>query len=263
MDPIANTETQEQNPAVENNEELEAEKQNPQSQEEEKDTSNPDNKDEDTKEEVPEQYSSAKDSSEGYLDTETLVQEVATLKANIETKKTQAPDVKQFYKDIENYLSEDELQLKFEDDPSLYIDAVEKAKEEFLKENTADTKEDEDKLTEVEQRLHTARSVEEVLKDESYRDFNFKKMADFYQNDLTKKEQIALDKGSTKENLVDYFKKIYDEYYKRNPKKIKQVKAPNIPDTTQTSKTSVEDKGQIKKEQDDKKYREKIGFRKL
>jgi len=212
---------------------------------------------------VDEEFTSAKESTGGKLDTDTLVQEVAKLEATIETTKGQIPDVKMFYREINKYLSEDDLELQFEDDKTAYFEKVEEAKAKYLKENTKDMSEDEIKLDNARKNLHTAKAIEIVLKDAKYKDFNFQKAFEFYNEELNTKEKRALDEGSTLENLPEYLKKVHDEFLKRNPRKIKQVQGSGIPDTSNTSKTSIDDKSEIKKEAEDKKYKDSIGFKKL
>lgn len=226
--------------------------------------SNEEENQEESKEEIKdESFETAKDSSGGKFDTLTLVQEVAKIEAKIETAKSKTVNEADFYKNLKEYLTDEQMQLRFEDDQTKYIDAVNTAKQKWLKENSVDTTEQEVMLEKVRGALTISKAIDSVLKDPAYKDFNFVKLQDFYHNDLTKKEQTALDKGSSKDNLADYFKKIHDEYKKRNPKIVKNVEAPNIPDASKASRTAVEDANEIKKEQDQKKYMEKIGFRKL
>ncbi|MDK2062732.1 hypothetical protein PT520_09410 [Aliarcobacter butzleri] len=221
------------------------------------------NKEDDKKEIKDETFETAKDSTGGKFDTLTLVQEVAKLETKLETAKSKTLDENDFYKNISKHLTDDEMQLRFEDDQTNYIQAVNNAKEKWKKENSVDTTEEETALATAQGKLIIAQAIDTILKDPNYKDFNFVKLQDFYHNDLTKKEQQALDKGSTKENLPEYFKKIHDEYKKRNPKNVKNVEAPKIPDASNVSKNSVEDKKEIEQEVNHKKYMEKIGFRKL
>ena len=210
-----------------------------------------------------ETFETAKDSTGGKFDTLTIVQEVAKIEAKIENAKGNSLNVNDFYKNLNNYLTDDEKQLRFEDDQTKYIEAVNTAKEKWTKENSVDTSKDEEVLEKAKAALVISQAIDTILKDPNYKDFNFVKLQDFYHNDLTKKEQAALDKGSDKTNLPDYFKKVHDEYKKRNPKNVKNVQAPGIPDVSNASRTAVEDANEIKKEQDNKKHMEKIGFRKL
>ena len=215
-------------------------------------------------EEIKEEtFETAKDSTGGKFDTMTLVQEVAKLETKLEASKNKSLDENEFYKNISKHLTDEEMQLRFEDDQTKYIQAVNAAKEKWKKENSVDTTEEEKALAIAQGQLLISKAIDTVLKDANYKDFNFVKLQDFYHNDLTKKEQAALDKGSNKENLAEYFKKIHDEYKKRNPKNVKNVQAPDIPDTSNTSKNSVEDKHQVEEQEKQKKHLEKIGFRKL
>ena len=229
-----------------------------------KDEDNKDeDKDKDNKEDTEKTFETAKDSSAGKFDTLDLIQETAKLEAKIENLKGNSVDEAAFYKELNKHLTPEQMQLRFEDDQSDYILAVNKAKEKWVQENSVDTSEDEKHLEAARGKLTIAKAIDTVLKDPDYKDFNFIKLQDFYTNDLTKKEQMEIDKGSTKDNLPDHFKKIHNEYKKRNPKKVKNVEAPNIPDASKVSKSTIEDKKQIEQEEKDKKYMEKIGFRKL
>lgn len=238
------------------------------STENEADTSKETSNDKTSKEEdkdviKDETFETAKDSTGGKFDTLTLIQDVAKLEAKIENIKGNSIDEGVFYKNLNKHLSDEDMQLRFEDDQSKYIAAINAAKEKWLKENSVDTSKEEQTLEAAKGNLAIAKAIDSVLKDANYRDFNFVKLQDFYTNDLTKKEQMEIDKGSTKEKLADYFKKIHDEYKKRNPKNVKNVEAPNIPDASKVSKTSVTDTKEIEQEASQKKYMEKIGFRKL
>jgi hypothetical protein len=77
---------------------------------------------------VEENFTSAKESTGGKLDTETLISDVAKLESTLESKQSNTPDVSSFNKNLKEYLTEDELNLKHEDNPPLYLDAVEKLK---------------------------------------------------------------------------------------------------------------------------------------
>ena len=225
---------------------------------------NKENTSDDSKKEIKDEtFETAKDSTGGKFDTLTIVQEVAKIEAKIENIKGATLNENDFYKNLNTLLTDDEKQLRFEDDQTKYIQAVNTAKEKWLKENSVDVSKDEEMLEKAKSALAISKAIDTVLKDANYKDFNFVKLQDFYHNDLTKKEQTALDKGSNKDNLTEYFKKIHDEYKKRNPKNVKNVEAPNIPDASNASRTAVEDANQVKQEQNDKKHLEKIGFRKL
>ena len=76
-----------------------------------------------------ETFETAKDSTGGKFDTLTIVQEVAKIEAKIENAKSNSLNVNDFYKNLNNYLTDDEKQLRFEDDQTKYIEAVNNAKE--------------------------------------------------------------------------------------------------------------------------------------
>ena len=86
-----------------------------------------------------ETFETAKDSTGGKFDTLTIVQEVAKIEAKIENAKSNSLNVNDFYKNLNNYLTDDEKQLRFEDDQTKYIEAVNNAKEKWTKDNSVDT----------------------------------------------------------------------------------------------------------------------------
>uniref|UniRef100_UPI0040475774 hypothetical protein n=1 Tax=Aliarcobacter sp. TaxID=2321116 RepID=UPI0040475774 len=262
MPPIDETETNSENLTQELNGE-ESSNQDNLNQETSTSTEEKKEPEEEKKDIKDEAFETAKDSTGGKFDTLTLIQEVAKIEATIETRSSGTVDEKEFYKNLNNYLTDEEMQLKFDDDPSKYLEAVNNAKEKFTKENSIDTSKEQEALAVAQGKLVVAQAIDSVLKDAAYKDFNFVKLQDFYHNDLTKKEQAALDKGSSKDNLPEYFKKIHDEYKKRNPKNVKNVQAPSIPDASNVTKTSIEDKKEIEDEQKRKEHLKKIGFRKL
>lgn len=208
-------------------------------------------------------FTSAKDSTGGAFDTLELTKELTKIETILENKKSNTPDVKDFYKNIDNYLSDEDKQLYFEDDKSAYFEAIEKAKEDFLNNQKIDTTEEEQQLEAIKGKFAVANAIESVLKEPGYQDFNFIKLQQFYNEELTGKERAELNKNSTVENLPEQFKKVYDLYKKKNPINIKKVEDPKIPDASTVSKTSIEDKKEIDNKKQDEKYKESIGFRKL
>jgi hypothetical protein len=228
------------------------------------------NKDTDSKEEDQsnedeiKEFESVKESSGGMYDIEDLTKSVAKVEEKLETAKANATvDTKSFYKNLDKYLSKEEMELRFDDDTQAdYYEAVEKAKEKYIKENQAPTKEIETQLEKEMEKLSVAKAIDTTLK--KYPDYNHAKLAEFYNEELTKKEQRELDKGSTFENLPEYFEKIYKLYKEKYPVKVTDKKAPDLPDlNNKSSKQTIDDADEIKAKNEDEKYLQSAGFRKL
>jgi len=208
-------------------------------------------------------FESAAESTGGKFDTDTLIAASAKLEATIESLEANTPNEEEFYKNLDNLLSEDEKQLVFNDDKTEYFKAVDKHKQEFLSSSKVDTTKQKQELKVIQDNLAISKAIDTVLKDPDYKDFNFVELQRFYTEDLSGKEQKALDEGTTKENLPDALKKMYNLYKTKNPLNIKKSDNPGIPDTSNISKTSIEDKQEIENKKADEKYRNSVGFRKL
>lgn len=226
--------------------------------EEDKDT-----KQEENKEEENESFTSAKDSSSGVYDTLELTKEIAKLETTLENIGSNKPDISTFHKNINEYLTEDEQQLLFEDDKSSYFEAVEAAKEKFLKDSTPATQEQEDELKALGQKLVVSKAIDNIVAKPDYKDFNFTKLQKFWNEDLTGAQRRELDKNSKEDNIEEHLISVYKAYRKANPIKIKTSQNPNIPDASKVSKTSISDKKEVDDKQKDEQVRNKIGFRKL
>jgi hypothetical protein len=226
-------------------------------------TKKEDPKKEDEGKEEPKTFENAAESTGGKFDTNTLIAASAKLEATIESLEANTPNEEEFYKNIDNLLSEDEKQLIFNDDKTEYFKAVSKHKEAFLSDSKVDTSKQKQELETIQGNLAISQAIDSVLKDPDYKDFNFVELQRFYTEDLSGKEQKALDEGTTKENLPDALKKMYNLYKTKNPINIKKSDNPDIPDTSNISKTSIEDKQEIVNKKEDEKYRNNVGFRKL
>lgn len=220
-------------------------------------------KEEPKKEDEPKTFESAAESTGGKFDTTTLIAASAKLEATIESLEANTPNEDEFYKSIDSLLSEDEKQLLFNDDKTEYFKAIEKHKQEFLSSSKVDTTKQKQELEVIQGNLAISKAIDTVLKDSDYKDFNFVELQRFYTEDLSGKEQRELDEGTTKENLPEALKKMYNLYKTKNPLNIKKSDNPNIPDTSNISKTSIEDNQEIVNKKEDEKYRNNVGFRKL
>ncbi len=228
--------------------------------------SNDDKTDDDNEEEskaLDQEFDSVKDSSGGMYDIEDLTKAVAKVEAKLEAaEKDQKVDTKAFYKNLDKYLSKEEMELRFDDETQAdYYEAVEKAKEKYIQQNTKPIEDIKTELQTEQEKLLVAKAIDNTLK--KYPDYNHVKLAKFYTEKLTKEEQRKLDKGSTFDNLPEYFEKIYKLYKQKYPTKVQDKKAPELPDLSTKSKQTVDDEINIKQKEDDKKYMEQAGFRKL
>jgi len=217
-------------------------------------------KEEDAQEE---KFSNAKESSNGTYDTLELTKEITRLETQVEGINSTKPDIKQFHQNINDYLTDDEKQLLFEEDKSEYFAAVEKAKEKFMEETAGDTKEQEGQIKNLKQKLAVSSAIDSIVANPEYKDFNFTKLQKFWNEDLTGAERKKLDTGSTAENVQEHLLNVYKAYKKKNPIKIKSSNNPNIPDASKVSKTSISDKNEIAQKEKDEKHRAAIGFRVL
>lgn len=162
--------------------------------------------------------------------------EIAKLEAKIELMKENQPDVKEFYSNLDEYLSEEEQALRFEDDQSAYIEAVEAAKKRYLSErsNEEEVARLEAELAEKKRAHQIVSAIAEVV--EKYPDFDYKTVGDFVMNDLSRREQQELEKGKT--SAAEYMEAAYRKWKERNPGKVETKRAPNIPDVDKMRKNS-------------------------
>lgn len=220
-------------------------------------------KDQEEDNSLGETFETVKDSSGGMYDVASSIQAVTKAETKLEdAKSSQKLDSKEFYSNIDKYLTKEQMELRFGDDTQAdYYEAVEKAKEKWEQENSAPIKELEDQVEIEQNNLAIAQAIDSTLK--KYPDYNHVKLAKFYNDELTNKEKRALDKGSSFENLPEYFEKIYKLHKEKYPVRVKQKEVPNIPDINTKSKRTIDAEEKITEEKEEKKYLESVGFRKL
>jgi len=252
-------------PAVENenNEEIKNEENSTSDEQtpEQKVQSQEENKD--TAEDEQKVFETVEDSSGGMYDTTKSIKELATAETRLEDAKNgNTVETKEFYGNINSFLTKEQIELKFDDDKQAeYYEAVEAAKTKWLSEKQEPLKKLEQSVEKHKQDLSIASAIEDTIKE--YPDYNHQMLAEFYHEELTNKEKRELDEGSTFDNLKTYFIKIYELHKKKHPMAVKDKKAPNIPDINNKPKTTVDNEQSIVDEQKDKDYLNNIGFRKL
>ncbi|WP_456403222.1 hypothetical protein [Hydrogenimonas sp.] len=187
--------------------------------------------------------------------------EIAKLEARIELLKEKQPDMGDFYAKIDTYLSEEELALRFDEDQSAYIEAVEKAKEKFLSEHSVD-----DEVAKLTEELEAKRKEAQVIDAvrsvvSEYPDYDHQLIGDFFQNDLTRREQEEIQANA--KDYADFFRGVYKKWKERNPGSVKTVQAPNIPDMSKAAKESAGAKAGEMFGDEEKEYLAAVGFRKI
>jgi hypothetical protein len=186
--------------------------------------------------------------------------ELAKLEAKIELLKERQPDVGGFYANLGEYLSDDEMALRFEDDQSAYIEAVERAKEKYLAEhsNGDEIKKLEAELAEKRKQAEVTSALSEVVAE--FPDYDHKTISDFVMNDLSKREQDELYAG--KKRFADIFKAAYKKWREKNPGEVETVHAPDIPDMGKARKQGAGERADRMFGDEEKAYLEAVGFAK-
>ena len=183
--------------------------------------------------------------------TELSTQE-ARLGVVIENLKAKsAPSLKDFNSNLEEHLSEDEWDSRLEDDLAPFFDAVEKAKEKYIKENT-DTKDltsKEEELSTVQNKKAQVTAVKTLT--QKYADFDFKKVTAFYKESMTGAEIKEIQKSKT---LEEGLEKIYKKMDKTPIKKTK------IPKNIDGIRKRPAKGGSVSKRENDAKFLRLIGL---
>ena len=218
--------------------------------------------DDEVDENLAQTFDTVEASSAGEYNIETNIKALAVIESKIdEANKNNTENSSKFYSELDTHLTKEEKELQFDDNQAPYYQAIENAKKRWEKEQKAPTEELEKELNTAKFNLSVANAIETVLK--KHPTYNHVVLKKFYLNDLNKTEQRNLDKGSTPDNLPEYFEKIHKLYEKKNPSKIESKTAPKVPNINQKPKHTIDAAQQLVTEQEDKAHLEKIGFRKL
>ncbi len=222
------------------------------------------NKKDDTKtiEEDNKTFETVEASSDGEYNIQSNMESLAAVKVKVDqAKNSSKSNSKNFYSDLDNILTTQQKELKFNDDQTEYFQAIEEAKKEWDKKQSLPTQDLEQELQDAEFNLTVAKAIESTLK--KYPDYNHKKLKTFYTEELNKKEQRELDKGSDTKNLASYFEKIHKLYKSKYPSKVADTKAPDVPNMKNKTTKTIDAQTQTIQEKEDKDYLANIGFRKL
>lgn len=185
---------------------------------------------------------------------DTIIGEEAKIEAKIDAiKEHKKPNMEAFESNLKEYLTEEEWDAKFEDNPMKFLKAVEKARQKYIEEHT-DSKEVEDLSTQLEgvkKRKEQYYAIKEVT--ELYPDFDFNKAVEFFQKKLTGEEVEEIkSKPTVKEGLIAIYKKM-----KHLP--IKRVEAPNKPRADEIKRRSAKGVSVTQREENEA-YLKKIGL---
>lgn len=163
-----------------------------------------------------------------------LNKEMAKLDVKIEELESKSVDVDAFYANITDHLTEDEQQLEFDDKPA-YMKLVNKKLNAYEKEHAPS--DEIEKLKEQKKELEGVYERQSAIIEVSnrYPDYNHEKIMEYFQNDLSKKEQDAIFADSN--SYADVYENTYKKFKGVNPTKVKSEKAPNIPNVDKVRKT--------------------------
>lgn len=182
------------------------------------------------------------------------IKESAKLEAKIDQlKETAKPDMKAFEGNIRAYISDDEYEARLDDDPSVFLNAVERAREKFREEHgkSAEIEKLVSEFTKLQKQKENFTAIKEVTK--LYPDFDFNEAQTFYAKKMTGEQQEKVTSAKTpKDGLIILYKML-----KKLP--IKRIDAPKKPQLDSVKKRSG--KGEdIGLKQVSKKYYEDIGL---
>jgi hypothetical protein len=187
-----------------------------------------------------------------------IIKDIAKIEVKIEELKNSHVDEEDFYNHIDDYLTEDEAALEFEDKPSyMKIVAVKRKEYETKHSNADELKKLEDEKKELEN-VHS-RSTAIIEVSHKYPDFNYEKIQNFFENKLSKEQQSKIYEQS--KSYYDVYVHTYKMFIDVNPSQIKDEKVPNIPNLNNVRKQAIPNKaisdGLVS---DDQKLRNALGI---
>jgi len=192
------------------------------------------------------------------VDQNEIIKDIARLDIKIEELKNSHVDEEDFYHHIDDYLTEDEQELEFDNKPAYMKIVGKKLKEYELKHSNANELQDlENKKAELEN-VH-ARSVAIMEVSHKYPDFNYEKIQSFFDNKLNKEQQSKIYEQS--KSYYDVYVNAYKMFIDENTSQIKNQKVPNIPNLNNVRKQVIPNKvindGLVS---DDQKLRDALGI---
>lgn len=162
--------------------------------------------------------------------------EIAKIDVKLENLEKSEVNLDDFYATLESTLSDDEVQLEFDDKPA-YLKIVDKKAKEYVKEhsNVDEIKNLSDKKSELEGIYQRQEGIKAVT--QKYPAYNHEIVSDFFANKLTKEEQAKIFDGA--QNYEDVYENTYKKYLEKNPVNIEKSTTPDIPDVNSVRKQSV------------------------
>lgn len=162
--------------------------------------------------------------------------EIIRIDMQIEALSGATVDMEKFYDTIEEHLTAEEQDLEFSD-KSAYMKVLHKKAQEFEKSNSKEKEVQElkDQKKELEGMKSRQSAIIEVSK--KYPDYNHESLMEFFNNDLSKKDQDAILSASS--SYEEVYENTYKKYREAFPKNIKTTPPPNIPNINNTRKTDV------------------------
>jgi len=202
---------------------------------ENEDTSTTEDKDTSTTEDKDTSTTEDKDTSTTETNNQIDInKEVAKIEIKLEElQNNNSVELDDFYDNLDEYLSDEEQELEFENKKE-YIKLLREKEDEYIKSNSKDS--------EIETLQNQKKEYEnQLLKDEAisqtvskYPDFNYDKAMKFFEDKLSKSEQNDI--FSKSKSYAD----VYENTYKKmGGKTVSSKKAPNIPDVNNTRKDSA------------------------
>jgi hypothetical protein len=156
-----------------------------------------------------------------------ITKQIALIDADLEKLQGRQVDTGAFYDNLDEYLTEEEASLEFSD-KSAYMKLVGDKLAEYTESNSnaSAVKELEEKKEELQQIYKRQEGIVEVSG--KYPDFDYEKMQEFFENDLSKAEQQKIIGASA--SYAEVYENTFKRYQEVNPSAIAQVEPPHIPD---------------------------------
>lgn len=200
-----------------------------------------------TGESEPEKQTEKKTTTKTQNSTVTLTQEQIKINSEMtkldskleELEKNSTVDTNEFYENLDKHLSDEEQQLEF-DDKSAYLKLVNAKEKEYIKSNSKDEEIENIKSQKEELQKVYDRQDAIVGVTAKFPEFNYEKTMEFYQSDLTPRQQQEI--LDTAKSYEDVYELTYKKYLESNPQNIQTQQAPNIPNVNNVRKETVASK---------------------
>ena len=162
--------------------------------------------------------------------------EITKIDVKLEELKAHEVSEDEFYKTLDDNLSEEEARLQF-NDKTAYYKLVNKKLNEYIDSNSKkdEIKELEDSKSYLQEQNEIQASVNQVA--QKYPDYDHKAMIEFFKNELPKKAQDEIFASST--TFSDVYEATYKKFKEINPTTIKSEQTPNIPNVNNSRRQDV------------------------